>query len=280
MSYTEYIALIESLKAETENRVIGVIPDFEDYAYSALLDWISEHLDTKGGNLVANAETIAVLNDFDNSFLRVLNSMKAYNGAVSSLVKDLPKVGDAIEQYQTSVNGIGWAAAEVGPVQKLVVNEIVNAYTDNGLNANFVQPLRNMLYQNIAAGASVKDVKTILKDYIKSDDEAPSTLSRYITQTSQQAVDSYAGAINKKLMDTFKYPYLQMSGSLIKTSAPQCVMGIKEFDGSISEQIWENDIKPLAESNGLIEGTTFKNLPFNRLHWGCRHEFTPTMVKL
>ena len=280
MSYTEYIALIESLKAEMENRVIGVIPDFEDYAYSALLDWISEHLDTKGGNLVASAETIAVLNDFDNSFLRVLNSMKAYNGAVSSLVKDLPKVGDAIEQYQTSVNGISWAAAEVGPIQKLVVNEIIEAYTNNGLNTQFVQPLRNMLYQNIAAGASVKDVKTILKDYIKSDAEAPSKLSRYLTQTSQQAVDSYAGAINKMLMDTFNYPYLQMSGSLIKTSAPQCVMGINEFDGSISEQIWENDIKPLAEKNGLIEGTTFKNLPFNKLHWGCRHEFTPTMVKL
>jgi hypothetical protein len=279
MTYIEYIALIESLKTLFEKRVIAVVPDLEDYAYSALIEWISENLDTSRGNLIASEETVAILNDFDNSFLRVLNGMREYKGAVSSLIKDLPKISNAMQAFQEKVNGISWAAAEVGPVQKLVVNEIINAYTDNGMNAEFVQPVRDLLYQNIVAGTSVKETKAILKDYVKSDD-APSKLSRYITQTSQQAVDSYSGAINKKLMDTFKYPYLQMSGSLIKTSAPQCVKGIKEFDGLIDVATWENVIKPLAEKNGLIAGTNFKNLPFNKLHWGCRHEFTPTMVKL
>ena len=85
--------------------------------------------------------------------------------------------------------------------------------------------------------------------------------------------------VNKKLMDTFDYPYLQMSGSLISTSAPQCVKGINEFEGLISIETWKKVIEPLAKKHGLIEGTTFKNLPFNKLHWGCRHEFTPTMVK-
>lgn len=279
MTYPEYIALIEALKAKLEGRVIAIIPDVESFAYQALIDWVEESLSIQSGNLVASEETISILNDFDSSFLRVLNGMKAYKGAVSSLVKDLPKIGNAIEQFQTSTNGISWAAAKVGTTQELVVNEILKAYTDNGLNKNFVQPLRDLLYQNIVAGSSVKDVKAILKDYVKSG-EAPSKLSRYITQTSQQAVDSYSGAINKKLMDTFDYPYLQMSGSLIATSSPQCVKGIHEFDGLISEDVWKETIEPLAKKNGLIEGTTFKNLPFNRLHWGCRHEFTPTMVKI
>jgi hypothetical protein len=279
MNYLEYIALLEGLKQLLEKRVIAVIPDMENFAYEALVQWITENLDISKGNLVASEETIAILNDFDNAFLKVLNGMKAYKGAVSSLIKDLPKISNAIEQYQTSVNGISWAAAKVEPVQKLVVNEIMNAYADNGLHKEFVQPVRDLIYQNIAAGTSVKETKAILKDYVKSD-EAPSKLSRYITQTSQQAVDSYAGAINKKLMDTFKYPYLQMSGSLIKTSAPQCRKGINGYDGLISEEVWENEIKPLAEKNGLIKGTTFKSLPFNKLHWGCRHEFTPTMRKL
>jgi hypothetical protein len=277
MTYPEYIALIEALKAKMEGRVIGIIPGIENFAYQALIDWIDESLSTRAGNLIASEETISILNDFDSSFLRVLNGMKAYKGAVSGLIKDLPKIGNAIEKYQTAANGISWAAAKVGPVQELVVNEILKAYTDNGLNKTFVQPLRDLLYQNIVAGASVKEVKTVLKDYVKSGD-APSKLSRYLTQTSQQAVDSYSGAINKKLMDTFDYPYLQMSGSLIKTSAPQCVKGIREFDGLISVETWRDVIEPLAKNHGLIDGTTFKNLPFNRLHWNCRHEFSPTMV--
>lgn len=279
MTYAEYIAIIEALKAAMEGRIIAIIPDVENFAYQALIDWIDESLDIRAGNITASEETISILNSFDSSFLKVLNGMKAYKGAVSGLIKDLPKIGNAIEQYQTGANGISWAAARVGPTQELVVNEILKAYTDNGLNKNFVQPLRDLLYQNIVAGASVRETKAILKDYVKSG-EAPSKLSRYLTQTSQQAVDSYSGAINKKLMDTFDYPYLQMSGSLIATSAPQCVKGINEFDGLISEAVWKETIEPLAKKHGLIEGTTFKNLPFNKLHWGCRHEFTPTMVKM
>lgn len=279
MTYLQYIAIIEGLKAAMEGRIIGVIPAFENFAYQALIDWIDESMNIRAGKLVASEETISILNDFDSSFLRVLNGMKAYKGAVSSLLKELPKIGNAIEKYQTSANGISWAAAEVNPVQKMVVNEIMKAYTENGLNKNFVQPLRDLLYQNIVAGASLKEVKEVLKDYVKSDPNAPSKISRYLTQTAQQAVDSYSGAINKKLMDKFDYPYLQMSGSLIATSSPQCVRGIQEFDGLISRDTWKEVIEPLAKKHGLIEGTTFNNLPFNRLHWGCRHEFTPTMVK-
>lgn len=279
MDYAAYIALLDALKVAMEWKVIGIIPDLEDFALEALYDWIDESLSVRKGLLEADDETISILNDFDNSFLRVINGMKAYKGAVSSLIKDLPKISNAIEQFQTSANGISWAEAEVDPVKKLVVNEIINAYTDNGLNRNFIQPLRDLLYQNIAAGSSVKETKAILKDYVKSG-EAPSKLSRYITQTSQQAVDSYSGAINKKLMDTFDYPYVQMSGSLIATSAPQCVKGINEYEGLIDRETWTKVIEPLAKKHGLIEGTTFKNLTFNKLHWGCRHEFTPTMVKM
>ena len=279
MNYTDYIKALNELKTALENRVIGTIPGVEDFALGALIEWIDKSLDVKNGSLVASKETIALLNGFDSYFLSTLGKMKEYNGAVSSLVKDLPKVSKMMQQYQEEVNGISWAKANVAPVQKLVVNEIIDSYSENGLNQSFVQPLRDLLYQNIAAGTSVKDAKESLKAYIKSDDGKDSKISRYITQTAQQAVDGYTGAINKKLMDTFDYPYLQMSGSLIKTSSPQCKEGINEYAGLIDMNAWE-ELKIIAEANGLIPGTTFKNLPFNKFHWGCRHELTPTMVKM
>lgn len=280
MDYAAYIIALEALKKLFENRIIGIIPAIEDFAVQALLNWIDESLEIRKGSLTASDETIDILNDFDRYFLQVITNMSVYKGAVSGMLKELPKISKVMQQYQEAVNGISWAAAHVGPVQKLVVNEIIEAYSENGLNQNFVQPLRDLLYQNIAAGTNIRDAKESLKDYIKSSKGKDSKIARYLTQTSQQAVDSYTGIINKKLMDTFDYPYLQMSGSLIKTSAPQCVKGINEYEGLIDVETWEKVIKPLAEKNGLIAGTTFKNLPFNKLHWGCRHEFTPTMVKV
>ena len=279
MSYTDYIKQLAGLKAASEGRIIGIIPEVENFAYQALLDWIDESLEIKNGSLVASEAMVSILNDFDSSFLKVMNNIKAYKGAVSSLVKDLPKMSSLMQEFQETVNGINWAEANVGPTQKLVVNEIMKAYTDNGLNAEFVQPLRDLMYQNIVAGTSVKEAKEQLKDYVKGGNNKSGKLHRYLTQTSQQAVDGYTGAINKKLMETFHYPYVQMSGSLIATSAPQCVKGINTYDGLIDRETWEKVLKPLAEKNGLIKGTTFENLDFNKFHWGCRHEFTPTMTK-
>lgn len=278
MKYDEYIKLLESLKLTGENRVIGIIPEFENLAYQALIDWMDEALEFRKGVLVASDETINILNDFDSGYLKVLNGLSSYKNAVSGLVKDLPKIGNLMKDFQVSANNIDWEKANVGPTQKLVTDQILKAYTDNGLNAEFVQPLRNMMYQNIVSGTSVKEAKKMLKEYVVSPEGKKSKIKRYLTQTSQQAVDSYTGAINKKLMTTFDYPYMQMSGSLIKTSSKQCVLSIDDYDGVLTKELWEEDIKPLAKENGLIDGTTWENLPFNKLHWACRHEFTPTMT--
>lgn len=279
MSYKEYIELIVGLKLDNENRIINVIPDVENFAYDALLEWMDSSLETRGGNLIASKETIDILNDFDAGYLKVLNQIKSYRGAVSSFVRELPKLHDVIKDYQVTNNKIDWGLARVGDTQNLVVNEIIKAYTENGLNTEFVQPIRDMLYQNIVAGTNVVEAKESLKDYVKGGNDKSGKLDKYLTQTSQQAVDSYTGAINKKLMETFEYPVLIMSGSLISTSSKQCRIGVKDMEGIIKKEDFENVLKPIAVLNGLVDGTTFKNLPFNKLHWGCRHEFTPAMIQ-
>lgn len=278
MKYSDYIKMLEALKLTGENRVIGIIPKFEDLAYEALAEWIDTSLDVRKGMFAASDETVNILNEFDAAFLKTLNGFKFYKSAVSDLVKDLPKLGNLMQDFQVGVNNIDWAKANVGPTQRLVTDEIIKAYTDNGLNKEFVQPLRNMLYQNIVAGTNVKEAKQVLKDYIKSPEGKKSKINRYLTQTSQQAVDSYTGAVNKKLMATFDYPFMQMSGSLIKTSSKQCVKSIDVYKGVLTKELWEKEIEALAKDNGLIDGTTWENLPFNKLHWSCRHEFTPTMT--
>ncbi|MEO7049443.1 MAG: hypothetical protein ABI091_29330, partial [Ferruginibacter sp.] len=210
MTYDEYIKAMQALKLANENRIIAVIPDVEAAAYEALIEWMDNSLEYRAGSLIATDETIAILNEFDAGYLRLLNEIKAYKGAVTSFIKHLPPMADAMEAFNVKTNAIDWAVANIAPTQKLVINEVLKAYTENGLNAEFVQPLRDLLYQNIAAGTNVKEAKAYLKDYIISGNDKSGKLKRYLTQTSQQAVDGYTGAINKKLMETFDFPYVVM----------------------------------------------------------------------
>ncbi|MEJ7611366.1 MAG: hypothetical protein WKF88_09345 [Ferruginibacter sp.] len=279
MTYLEYIAELARLKLLNENTIISIIPDVEQFAYDALLQWMDESLELRNGSLIASEETIAILNEFDAGYLQVINEIKEYRGAVTSFVKRLPEIGNVIKLFQENTNLVDWGKMDIEPTQKLVINEILQSYTDNGLNTEFVQPLRDLLYQNIVAGTSVKEARKTLEDFIKGGGDSSGKLKRYLTQTSQQAVDAYTGAVNKKLMETFDFPYVIMSGSLISTSLPQCVYGIKVLKGIISKEDFEKKLKPIAEKHAWITGTTFQNLDFNKLHYGCRHEFTPSMLR-
>jgi hypothetical protein len=179
-------------------------------------------------------------------------------------------------EFQKSQN-VNVKQARLGAVQELVVGELINRYSDNGLNPGFVQPLRELLFNNITGGLNKSEAMAQLRDFIESGKDTTGKLHRYLEQTAQQGVDSYTGAINTRIMQTFKIETYIMSGSLIDTSSPQCRFGIKKLNGIIDRKDWPK-LKAIAEKNGLIEGTTFDNLPINKLHWGCRHEFTPVTL--
>jgi hypothetical protein len=279
MTYTEYIADITGLKNRIEKTIISIIPDFEKEMLRELLNWIENNLGIKAGSFIVEAETVNIINNFTQDYLDIINENKLYNSAVTKFLKFLPNMSDTMKEFQEEVNGISWQKAGVKPVQNIVINEIMDAYTDNGLNAGFVNPLRDQIYQNVVAGTSLKEAKQNLKDYILSGKDKTGKLAQYLTQTAQQSVDSYEGAINKKLMTTFDYNYYIMDGSLIETSSPQCKKAINEYQGLINEEAWKV-LEPIAEKNGLPKGTTFDSLTFNKFHWGCRHSFTPAILKV
>lgn len=277
MTPDEYIEEINKLKNQTQNSILTKIPTIERQSYDLLLDWIDASLDTQAGKFVATPQTTDILNDFTASYLKVMQDLSDYKGSVSRYIKNLKDFDTLVKDFQKTFNHIDLRRANITADTELVVNEIVNMYLDNGLNVNFVQPLRDILFQNISAGNGVRQSKAQLKEFIRGGRDTSGKLDKYLTQTAQQGVDSYTGAINKKLMDKFEFTHLIMSGSLIKTSSPQCRHVVNDLGGIISRKDWPK-VRKIALNNGLIEGTTFDNLPFNKLHWGCRHEFTPVIL--
>jgi hypothetical protein len=277
--YEKYIAKLQGLKDSSEGIIAERTVDMQNVIYDSLMEWMDNTLEYKNGELVATLETIDLLNDFSEGFRRTITKLEPYKNAVSGFVKSLPSLGNAILDHQRKMNGIDPKKAGVSEVQKIVVSQVIDAFTGNGLNKAIVQPLRDLLHQNISAGTRLQDAKKALKDYVKGGNDTTGKIARYATQTAQQAVDGYTGAINKRLMDTFPYKHMIVSGSLIATSAPQCRFAIKELGGIITKEQWEKKVKPLGEKHGLIAGTTFENLPLNKLHHGCRHEFTPIMLQ-
>lgn len=246
-------------------------------AYDILLQAIEADFDFKNGKIVGDKNFVKQLNKLTVDVLDLLQKEPKFTGPVSQFIKRITPIGEAIGDFQKSVNGINVPAFETA--KKIILDEIFDKMLDNGLNQNFVQPLRDLVYRNVTSGLSLKDARTALKEYIQGGKDVSGKLGRYLEQTAEQAVDSYSGAINTKLLETFDYDSLLMTGSLIDNSSPQCRFVIEELKGTITRENWPQVVAHVGKNAPLIEGTNFDNLPINRLHWGCRHSFYPIILK-
>lgn len=268
--------IIEAAKQKALNALSMRIDGMGSVAYDILLQVLEETFDFKAGKIIADEDFVKLLNNLTVDVINLLQATPKFTGPVSQFVKRMPAISEAITDFQKSM-GITVPAFETS--KKIVIDEILEQMTGNGLNQHFAQPLRDLIYQNATSGLTMKETREQIKAYIKGGKDKSGKLGSYIEQTSTQAVDSYSGIINKKLLETFDYDGLLITGSLIDNSSPQCRYAIEKLGGKITRDNW-NDIEAIGKKqSGWLPGTNFDNLPLNRLHWGCRHSFFPIKIK-
>lgn len=268
--------IIEAAKQKALNALAMRIDGMSSIANDILLQVLEETFDFKGGKIIADEDFVRLLNNLTVNVLDLLQSTPKFTGPVSQFVKRMPAISDAITDFQKSM-GITVPAFETS--KKIVIDEILEQMTGNGLNQHFAQPLRDMIYQNATSGLSMKETREQIKAYIQGGKDKSGKLGSYIEQTAIQATSSYSGIINKKLLETFDYDGLLIVGSLIDNSSPQCRYAIEKLGGKITRDNWKEVEAIGKKQSGWILGTNFDNVPLTTLHHGCRHSFFPIKIK-
>lgn len=281
MTPAQYIKELNRLKDQAVGRFQN-IGTSERRIVDASFEWLVNNLDIQDGQIQATPELTDKMNEFVQAVMDIVNNEPALQSKLSGFLADLKKIQDNSTRFHTTYNNFNPRDAGVSAIQETVVNEIIDQYTLNGLNSNFASPLRDLFYRNILTGMNMQEAREVLRNYILGGNDQSGKLSQYLNQTAQQAVDSYTGAINQELVKEFEFTGFIISGSLIATSSKQCIYAVTNSeDGYMTMKEWEK-VLAIARANTkakLIEGTTLLNLPINKLHWGCRHDFTPVVKK-
>jgi hypothetical protein len=208
--------------------------------------------------------------------LRSFYNSKQYQNSISKYLINIKNISDAkYDLYKK--NGLQIEKSALSPSQNLVIKEHIEYLNESGLNANFNNKLRTLIYTTITKGASLTDLKENLNKYIAQGKDKNGYFSKYIDEIAIKGADAYNSIIDQKIVEKYndKITGYLVTGSLIETSSLQCRYCIEKLDRKITK----NDFKTILDkySNNMIEGTTFDNLPTNKLHYNCRHSFTPTL---
>lgn len=277
MNANEYIKRLQDLKRRAEKRFDN-LGQFESKLLDISFNFLVDKMGLKMGFSIP--ETLPeIMDDFVTTLVNYSVKSRLYTSPLNMFLVDLEEIRKNAVEFHKTENKLNISKA-INPVQKAVTQEVINQYTENGLNRHFVAPLRDVMFNNIVAGMNQMEAREYLREYIKGGKDQSGKLKSYLNNTAMQGVDSYSGAINVKIAKDFTFTGYTISGSIIKTSSKQCIYAIETSEsGYLDFETWEQVLKMARENPRarLIEGTTISNLPINKLHWGCRHEFTPTI---
>lgn len=278
----QFLADLEEQEKKALERWGRVATSMERQMVEAAFDWINDNIQIKDGVTTLDPDLAAKLTELQNTIVSIATGSKTYQNGLTSFISTIKDIQKNMNILNDNINFTNIRDVVKG-IQNIVIEETVNAYTENGLNANFAAPLRENIYNNALAGQNMKQIRANLVDYIVAGKDKSGKLYSYLTQTAQQAVDSFTAATNMKIQQEFDSVGMFISGSLIETSSKQCVHAVewsKPMGGFLTNAQWRVILHEARENKkaSLIEGTTLANLDLNKLHWGCRHRFTPSLV--
>lgn len=269
---------------EAEKNLTRNLPTLQNEIYKEILP-ILEKFDVSEGKIVYNRTAINLINQLEAAILRAINRTP-YKDRVLDYLADFEKVKEINIKLQSSLNRIDVKSSNLTSIQRQAVKTTLNNLTGAGLDTNFVQPVKQVLFQHAVGGSSIAQTELALREVIKGNATKYGRLTRYLTQISRDAISGYDGEIQSRIANEFDLDGYSYEGSLIKTSAGQCAkwseMGILKIADLQDEIDWAIANKGSSYNgykiSALVEGTTPATFAANRGHHGCRHAVTAVRI--
>lgn len=242
---------------------------------SDIYDELVKQLDkfaTKG-YMVYDREAIRMVNEMEGTIKRAINKTD-YRERVQDYLQNFDKIKQVNIQLQQSVNKINVAPALTN-LQRGAQQQTVNNLLGAGLNTNFIQPIKDVIFQHVVSGASVADTELALRGVIKGNADRLGNLERYVTQMSRDSINGYDGMIQQRIAAEFDLNAYSYEGSLVSDSRKQCVRWVEKYNGVLPFDILEKEIDwAYSNGSGMVSGTTKDNFAINRGGYNCRHTCT------
>lgn len=244
----------------------------QERIYELLLQRLNE-LDTLQGNLNPNqpiAQKIAAIQREMNAIIGNI-----YTPRITDYLATYDIVEDTNIFLQQSYNELLIKKQLLIPARRAVYDQ-AEYFLTTALADAYVQPAKYLLLQAVTNGISLKDAKSLLRNW--NDGELTSgkltsgrptpRLQAYSGQIASDSIFQYNGTIQNIIKEEYKLTKGIYVGGIISDSRPGCkyLVGLKR-----KIDIDEIPAVLIKYPQGTIPGTTKKTFSIYRMGYRCRH---------
>ena len=279
---SDWIREILSLIDDSVSTTDGSMPAIQNKAFERASSALNR-LTTRSGDL---RPTIGNLRQVDIIVRRLEQDIfnSGYRSSVSGFMGKFSKLTSLQTKYFSSVIKDFDQPGQTKILQDQAVTDVSTFMMRDGLRVQYLDPLRNILRNNITAGASFNSMRSQIGDLLTGTDEKIGVLENIAGRTTTDSINTYAAQYNALVTDELGLEWGQYTGSLVKDSRAFCVELVhkrwfhkSEIPGFLKGRVGKKRV-PLS-SNGLPQGfkpnTTVDNFQILRGGWRCNHLIFP-----
>jgi hypothetical protein len=209
-----------------------------------------------------------------NKIESILGS-KSYAIPIRHFLTDFDTIQDRTVNLFKSVKDLEIEVSELSPAKQVIYDQAKDALT-KAVAAEYVEPVKKLIAQNVMQGRSITDTVRILEKWDNGDlasgrlaaGERTPNLQKYATQMARDSAYSIQRTTNNIFKERFGLTKFIYAGTLVKDSRPLCRHLVH-----LNRPIDINEMPPLiaAMPEGLYPNTTRENFTTVCGGYNCSH---------
>lgn len=262
--------------AKGRDKFLSGLDDYSKEFFDLLKKEINK-LDTKGGKIdrtsEANKKIIKSISIKINDAL----SKTAYKKNVIALLENFNAIATNTANAAQIVNNIKVSESLLTTAQRNSRDNAVEKLLGQGLNANFVNPIVEIVNKQVNLGGNLQDLIAELDEVINPAQKL-GILSSYATRMGRDVLFQMQGEINQAIANEYDLDAFAYIGTEIEDTRAQCTRWLDKEVLKIDELQDEIDWA-YKNGSGMIEGTTPSTFAIDRGGYNCRHAAIPVNSK-
>jgi hypothetical protein len=259
--------------------------------YNKLLMFQKELIITNG-TIVNSAKNIRLLSSLKKDLENIIFDDTDFLEAVKDFAKVYEVVTDLNNQYFKALEKTFSPPKIIEAVKQQSVSLVIEGLSDSGLDANFINPVREIINNYVTTGGSYTQLSKELDNYINgySSEAGPvdGQMTRYTKQITTDAINHYTATINDLTSSDLGWDWFKYVGSNIKTSRTFCIALTekKYYHRSELAQIIKGNFTEFRQMKGEIydktklpqgmyDDTNTSNFQVYRGGYNCGHQAYP-----
>jgi hypothetical protein len=243
----------------------GIIKSQQN-AFNKIIGLLKEIGIDSDGNIKRTGKNIRNMHTINNELGRNIIT-DAYKGRVESYLNgfsQIQKVNNS--HYALNFPEFSGSKSYYELIRKENITNARALLLEGGISANFSEPIKDILRQNIMGGGKFFDMVGQVRNFILGNDAIDGRLLAYTKQITSDSLHVYSGLYNQAIADDLGLEWVRYTGSVKDTTREFCQQRAGKFFHEEQVKSW-----PSLKWQGKYRGTNSSNIFQYVGGYQCRH---------